>query len=368
MPWRIPAELPDLRRAGIVALDIETRDDRLRADMGSGWPFKTGYICGVSVAYRADGEVRAHYFPICHPDSNNFDPALVYQWLRDLIASDVRFVTQNGLYDWGWLRAGADIRMPPAERLEEIGALATMVDENRFKYSLDPLCAWRGLPGKDEAPLLQGIETLGLIANKRKKIVPQEYLWQLPAHYVGAYAEADAANTLTLFESLDPILDQEGTRGAYRLEVIGSSKAKDGGFGRHSPSTSRNSKPGDIHLRELMPFVRCRPKGHCHSKDHSWVLLHDRPNFRETLHDRGLLHRVSAVRPFMNLNSPISFWVKFLLRALFTLSDHDAVVQLLFPIIERERTRLKVPVDIKPYTPRDRVSAIRPSAYTPIRH
>ena len=39
--------------------------------------------------------------------------------------------------------------MPPADRLEEIGALATLVDENRFTYSLDALCAWRGLPGKD---------------------------------------------------------------------------------------------------------------------------------------------------------------------------------------------------------------------------
>ena len=35
----------------------------------------------------------------------------------------------------------------------------------------------------------------------------------------GAYAEADAANTLALWENLDPILDQERTRDAYRLEI-----------------------------------------------------------------------------------------------------------------------------------------------------
>jgi hypothetical protein len=52
MDWQSPPELPDLRRAGIIALDLETRDDRLRADKGSGWPFKAGYICGVSVAWR----------------------------------------------------------------------------------------------------------------------------------------------------------------------------------------------------------------------------------------------------------------------------------------------------------------------------
>ena len=51
----------------------------------------------------------------------------------------MRFVTQNGLYDWGWLRAEAGIRMPPGERLEEISALATMVDENRYRYGLDAL-------------------------------------------------------------------------------------------------------------------------------------------------------------------------------------------------------------------------------------
>jgi DNA polymerase I-like protein with 3'-5' exonuclease and polymerase domains len=74
------------------------------------------------------------------------------------------------------------------------------------------------LPGKDDALLRQGIEALGLHSNKRKKLVPRNYIWQLPAHYVGPYAEADAVNTLLLFENLDPILDQEGTRAAYRLE------------------------------------------------------------------------------------------------------------------------------------------------------
>jgi hypothetical protein len=52
-------------------------------------------------------------------------------WLKNLTTSDVSIVTQNGLYDFGWLRSEADIRMPPSERLEEIGALATMVASPR---------------------------------------------------------------------------------------------------------------------------------------------------------------------------------------------------------------------------------------------
>jgi DNA polymerase I-like protein with 3'-5' exonuclease and polymerase domains len=139
------------------------------------------------------------------------------RWLADLLRSGVRIVTQNGLYDYGWLRADFDLQMPPSERLEEIGALATIIDENRFSYSLDALCAWRGLPGKDETLLRQAVSALG--EKLSSKNPPQAHIWRLPAHLVSPYAEADPVATLKLFENLNPILDQEGTRAAYRLEV-----------------------------------------------------------------------------------------------------------------------------------------------------
>jgi DNA polymerase I-like protein with 3'-5' exonuclease and polymerase domains len=213
--WQPLAALPDLRHVGLIALDVETKDSGLLAGRGSAWPWGDGFIVGISVAYRVEGTIRAHYFPIRHPDSPNFDPEQVFQWVRDLVASDVRIVTQNGLYDWGWLHADAGIVMPPSDRLEEIGALATMVDENLRRYSLETLCAWRGLPGKDETLLKQAAIAAGF--PKRAKV--QSFIWQLPARVVGPYAETDAVRTLELFENLNPILDQENTRGAYRLEV-----------------------------------------------------------------------------------------------------------------------------------------------------
>jgi DNA polymerase I-like protein with 3'-5' exonuclease and polymerase domains len=213
--WKPSSALPDLRHVDILALDTETKDGGLLAGCGSAWPWGDGFIVGISVAYRAEGEIRAHYFPIRHPDSENFEPEQLFQWLRDLFASDVPICTQNGLYDFGWLRADAGIVMPSSNRLEEIGALATMVDENRKRYSLESLCAWRGLPGKNETSLKEGAAALGF----PKKAKLATLIWQLPAHYVGPYAETDAIRTLELFENLNPILDQENTRGAYRLEV-----------------------------------------------------------------------------------------------------------------------------------------------------
>jgi DNA polymerase I-like protein with 3'-5' exonuclease and polymerase domains len=218
--WQTPSELPDLRHVGIIALDTETRDGGLLAGRGSAWPWGDGHICGISVAYRIDGAIRAHYFPLRHPNSQNFDREQVIRWLRDLIASEVLIITKSGGYDWGWLYADLGVEMPPAKRMEEIDALATMVDENRHQYSLDALCAWRGFPGKDEALLHEGCAALGLIpARSRKKFKPQSVLWQLPARFVGPYAETDAVRTLELFESLNPVLDPEDTRDAYRLEI-----------------------------------------------------------------------------------------------------------------------------------------------------
>ena len=160
--WRPPTELPDLRRVGIIALDTETKDDGLLAERGSGWATRQGHICGISVAYRIEANIQTLYIPLRHPDTQNFAPEQVHAWLRDHVASDLRFVTQNGLYDWGWLRVDGDVRIPPGERIEEIGALATMIDENCYQYGLDALCKWRGLPGKDESLLHEGCTALDL--------------------------------------------------------------------------------------------------------------------------------------------------------------------------------------------------------------
>ena len=88
--WQTPQELPDLRRVGIIALDTETNDEGLRADRGSAWPWRGGYICGISVAWRDDSGIRGNYFPLRHPDSQNFDRENVARWLKDHIAAGVQ--------------------------------------------------------------------------------------------------------------------------------------------------------------------------------------------------------------------------------------------------------------------------------------
>jgi DNA polymerase I-like protein with 3'-5' exonuclease and polymerase domains len=213
--YHLLTDLPDLRNVGLLACDLETRDDRLREEKGTGWPFRQGYICGASIAYRAEDGIQTGYISLRHPDSPNIDPEQFYQWVKDHFASDTRFLFHNLAYDCGWLRTEGGIRMPPSERLEDTLALAAIVDENRHSFSLDALCAWRGLPGKATNALEQAARAYGL--PKKEEVMAN--LWQLPASIVAPYAQQDAAATLALFESLNPILDQEGTRAAYRLEM-----------------------------------------------------------------------------------------------------------------------------------------------------
>jgi hypothetical protein len=172
MNWQTPQKLPDLRRVGIVALDIETRDNGLHAGRGSAWPWGDGF------AWREGGEIRSLYVPMRHPNTQNFDPAAVYRWLMDLVASGVRIVTLNGIYDWGWLGSDGGILMPPSDHVEEVGALATIVDENQRRYSLDALCERYGLPGKDMALLnLEGIQHALACAASRCHWPPRWSIW-----------------------------------------------------------------------------------------------------------------------------------------------------------------------------------------------
>src|SRR5262249_19160383 len=70
---------------------------------------------------------------------------------------------------------------------------------------------------KDTALLREAVIAAGW-APRKGTINVAEHIHKLPAHLVGPYAEADPIATLRLFEDLNTILDQEGTRDAYRLE------------------------------------------------------------------------------------------------------------------------------------------------------
>src|SRR5215469_1737681 len=215
-PWVPPTELPDLSNESEIALDTETRDPELAKDKGPGFykyeraNSNTGFICGISAAWR-DQEI---YVPLRHPSTDCFDFDAVYRWLKALAAQPrTRFIFHNFQYDWGWIEAQFGIK--PPQLIDDVAAMASMVDENLPSFSLDDLCTWQGLPGKDEELLREAIARY-MPKFKNKDI--KENLWQMEGKYVGPYAEQDARGTLDLAGMLRPLLTNENLDYAYQVE------------------------------------------------------------------------------------------------------------------------------------------------------
>src|SRR6516225_10917509 len=213
--WVAPTELPDLSHETEVAIDTETRDDMLAKDRGPGFYAyersnpNTGFICGISVAWR-DNSI---YIPLRHyGEGTCFDHNRIQKWLNDTVSNRrCRFIFHNFGYDWGWISAVFGIN--PPTNIDDTMAMASMINENLPSFSLDNLCKWQGLPGKDERILVDALKH-----TKVKEKDTKSYIWRLPAEFVGPYAEQDAVSTLQLAQRLRPLLALENLEVAYQVE------------------------------------------------------------------------------------------------------------------------------------------------------
>jgi len=212
--WVTPKELPDLRKVEEIGLDTETNDEGLRGNLGPGWVRRSGYVCGVGVAWRPNRKspVQKIYVPIRHPDTNNFPKDNVTRWLKD-ITRGKRVVFQNAPYDIGWLDADLDVQMTGP--IDDVGCMAIMIDESRRDgYGLNDICKRLGVRQKDERLLIEAGVTYGYRPSDVKG-----HIHMLPGRYVGPYGEQDPASTLECAELQRPELVAQGLVAAYKLEM-----------------------------------------------------------------------------------------------------------------------------------------------------
>jgi DNA polymerase I-like protein with 3'-5' exonuclease and polymerase domains len=88
---------------------------------------------------------------------------------------------------------------------------ASLIDENRFSYTLNTL-SWHHLSeGKNETKLLE--------AAKERGLDPKADMWRLPAMEVGAYGEKDAELTLKLWHKLKKIIVEDDLQDIFNLET-----------------------------------------------------------------------------------------------------------------------------------------------------
>lgn len=209
--WVRPRELPDLHGIDEIGLDTEGVDNGLARGQGPGWAFKDGHVAGVGVAWRQGAEMHRIYAPVAHPDSDNFDKDAVARWVAHLFKAK-RVVFFNAGYDIGWLHADMGVSVPPV--IDDASCAAFLIDENREDLSLDGVCEWRGVPGKDLAELRAAARAYGYPEKDAVKIIGK-----LPARYAAAYGSQDPASTLLLMEDLRLEMARQGLMRAYQTEM-----------------------------------------------------------------------------------------------------------------------------------------------------
>lgn len=202
--WHPIEDLPEL--TGVVALDFETDDPGIANKLGSSWARPgEGSVCGFGLA-PIYGE--AFYCAISHGCGNG-DGEKYVRWLAAQAAKpDVTFVYANAIYDLGWLlRLGID----PVNHPIDIQGMAALLDENRTSYSLDSLL-W--------AYLKRGKATEGLRARAREYGITNPYLHMrtLPAWDVAQYGTDDVKDTMELYQTLLPLLEEQNLGRVFALE------------------------------------------------------------------------------------------------------------------------------------------------------
>lgn len=201
--WVMPDGYPDISHAREVAIDLETKDPNLK-NYGSGWPRKDGHVIGVAVAV----EGQAWYFPIRHENGANFDAKQTLKWVAHICSVERDYIMHNAMYDLGWLWAeGIEVK----GRIIDTMIVGALLDENRFSYALNALGRDYLNERKSEKDLYEAAEQFGVNAKAE--------MWKLPAHFVGQYAEQDAALTLKLWQHFKGLIVSEDIADIFDLET-----------------------------------------------------------------------------------------------------------------------------------------------------
>ena len=201
--WIEPEEFPDLRSYDEIAVDLETRDPNLKT-MGSGSVIGEGEVVGIAVAVAG----RKFYFPIAHGSGSNMDRKKVLAWFADTMATPAIKIFHNAMYDVCWIR---NLGIKINGLIVDTMIAASLIDENRFAYSLNAL-SWEYLGhGKNETALTEEAKSRGLD--------PKADMWKLPPMYVGAYAEKDAELTLELWQKFKTEIIKQDIESIFNLET-----------------------------------------------------------------------------------------------------------------------------------------------------
>ena len=200
--WFPPDDFPDLSKYDEIAIDLETKDPDLKTK-GSSSMRGEGDGVGIAVAVTN----WAGYYPIAHESGPNLERAKVLGWFADVLKTKADKIFHNAIYDLCWIhRLGLTVHGTIVDTM----IMASLVNENRFRYDLNSVSYDYTGMGKNETALNEAAKEWG--------IDPKAEMYKLPAMYVGEYAEKDAEITLALWQELKKEINFQDLQSIVELE------------------------------------------------------------------------------------------------------------------------------------------------------
>ncbi len=192
--WKAPrvSDLPDWARASSMSIDSEFRDPTL-VELGCGARRKS-QLAGISFMLE---EGTPAYVPLRHPEGNVENPDMAFRYFHDmaknykgeLIGANITGDLDIMHYEKG---GGIDGIRFDFEMIKVFDVLVVdpLIWELHRSYSLASVGDRRNIPGKDKLLLKKAAQDYGYDTTKRgwEKCIPE-----LPAKFVGPYAEHDAS-------------------------------------------------------------------------------------------------------------------------------------------------------------------------------
>ena len=190
-------DIPHLKDGTVVAVDLETHDPDLKTN-GSGAIVGRGKVCGIALAW----DDRKEYFPIRHKGTaGNLTPSFVWKRMNRLIFQNEKItkVFHNAMYDVCWIRAetGLMLKGPIFDTM----VAASIIDENRMRYTLDSLAKDYLNDNKYKNDLKDLAQELHGVSD------PMSNMHLLPYDLVKDYAEQDVSLTLRLWNKFKKIIN-----------------------------------------------------------------------------------------------------------------------------------------------------------------
>ena len=200
--WVQPDHFPDLSKYDEISIDLETKDPDLKTK-GSSSTRGVGDVVGIAIAVKD----WVGYYPIPHEAGPNMNRKQVLNWFSDVLKTDSLKIFHNAIYDVLWIHR---LGLPVHGTVVDTMVVASLVDENRFRYDLNSVANDYVGIGKNESALQEAAKEWG--------VDPKSEMYKLPAMYVGEYAERDAEITLSLWQEFKKEINSQDLHAIVELE------------------------------------------------------------------------------------------------------------------------------------------------------